>query len=330
MPIALRIRKKKDRRRISNSADTKAKGRNMDEKMPAPVIIDTDIGQDIDDIWAIAMIRGIPQIDVRLVTTATGDTYKRAAMAIKLLRLMGRIDIPVAAGIKVSGSLGAQQPWLEEFDIDSCSSVICTDYAGKIADIIRSSHVPVSIVGIAPLTNIAAFIDAYPDLISKCKFIGMLGSLQRNYDDREGAIAEYNIVQDIEAAQKVLRADWLDCLITPLDTCGSVRIEGEFYRQLKESKDPLISEIIKAYKIWSSGVDMPDESDFRTSVLYDTVAVYLAAEQEYLNIEELNIIVDDDGMMEVNNDGKSIRCATSWKDKEGFIEYLLSVLNHSL
>ncbi len=302
----------------------------MDKKIPVPVIIDTDIGQDIDDTWAIAMIRGMPQIDIKLITTATGDTYKRAAMAIKLLRLMGRVDIPVAAGLKTGDTVGAQQPWLEESDIESCDSVICTDYIGKMADVVRSSPVPVSIVGIAPLTNIAGFIDSHPDLISKCKFIGMLGSLYRNYDDREGAIAEYNIVQDIAAAQTVLKADWLDCLITPLDTCGSVRIEGEFYRQLKESKDPLISEIIKAYKIWNSGVDMPDESDFRTSVLYDTVAVYLAVEQKHLNIEALNIIIDDDGMMKVNKDGKSIRCATSWKDKEGFIEYLLSVLKHSL
>ncbi len=42
--------------------------------MPVPVILDTDIGLDVDDVWALAFMLKCPEIDVKLITTNTGDT----------------------------------------------------------------------------------------------------------------------------------------------------------------------------------------------------------------------------------------------------------------
>ena len=64
---------------------------------PEKVIFDTDIGDDVDDAYALALLVHQPGIDVLGVTTAFGQTPKRAEVAAKLLHVMGRDDIPVYA-----------------------------------------------------------------------------------------------------------------------------------------------------------------------------------------------------------------------------------------
>ncbi len=63
-----------------------------------PIILDTDMGGDIDDALALAFALQSPELDVRAVTTVSDDTTGRARVAWKELGLYGRQDIPVAAG----------------------------------------------------------------------------------------------------------------------------------------------------------------------------------------------------------------------------------------
>jgi len=64
-----------------------------------PVILDTDIGFDIDDLWALVMILKSPELDIKLITTDTGDTYYRAKLVAKTLEIANRTDIPIGVGI---------------------------------------------------------------------------------------------------------------------------------------------------------------------------------------------------------------------------------------
>ncbi|MES1167548.1 MAG: nucleoside hydrolase, partial [Oleiharenicola lentus] len=73
-----------------------AAGRAAD---PIPVIFDTDIGGDIDDVYALAQIVKSPELKLLGVTTVSGDTAARARLAAKFLAVGGRTDIPVYAGI---------------------------------------------------------------------------------------------------------------------------------------------------------------------------------------------------------------------------------------
>ena len=52
---------------------------------PIPVILDTDIGTDVDDVWALVFLLCCPELDLKLVTTSTGDTEYRARIAAKVL-----------------------------------------------------------------------------------------------------------------------------------------------------------------------------------------------------------------------------------------------------
>ena len=57
--------------------------------MGIPVIVDTDIGHDVDDVWALAFLLRCPELDVKLITTTTGDTLYRARLTAKLLENLG-------------------------------------------------------------------------------------------------------------------------------------------------------------------------------------------------------------------------------------------------
>ncbi|HUH08060.1 MAG TPA: nucleoside hydrolase, partial [Egibacteraceae bacterium] len=67
--------------------------------MPHTVALDTDIGTDVDDALALAFAVRHPDIELRAVTTVSGDTRRRARIAATLLSLAGRDDIEVAAGL---------------------------------------------------------------------------------------------------------------------------------------------------------------------------------------------------------------------------------------
>src|SRR5262249_56741338 len=65
-----------------------------------PILLDTDVGTDVDDAIAMALLLAAPELDLRAVTTVSGDVHLRARIAKKLLALGGRGDVPVAAGVR--------------------------------------------------------------------------------------------------------------------------------------------------------------------------------------------------------------------------------------
>ena len=92
-----------------------------------PVILDTDIGGDIDDTWALVMMLKSPELDVKLVATDTGNTTYRAKVVAKMLEVAKRTDIPIGVGIHISDDPGPQQPWVEDYDLSSYPGTVHQD-----------------------------------------------------------------------------------------------------------------------------------------------------------------------------------------------------------
>ena len=63
-----------------------------------PVLVDTDVGEDIDDALALALVLNSPELEVRGITTVHGDTHTRALVVCRMLHLIGKQDVPVASG----------------------------------------------------------------------------------------------------------------------------------------------------------------------------------------------------------------------------------------
>ena len=82
-----------------------------------PVILDTDIGGDIDDIWALAMLLNSPEFDIKMILTEEGNTLYRAKIVARMLETAGRTDIPIGVGISTSNEIGYQGDWIKHFDM---------------------------------------------------------------------------------------------------------------------------------------------------------------------------------------------------------------------
>src|SRR4029079_8662225 len=79
------------------------------------LILDTDIGDDIDDAWALAFVISYQNFAPLGVTIAHGNTPQRAKIACKMLHVAKRDDIPVFVGRKTNDKVFQQSSWAEDF-----------------------------------------------------------------------------------------------------------------------------------------------------------------------------------------------------------------------
>ena len=301
----------------------------MTEKTSAiPVILDTDIGSDIDDTWALAMMLRSPELDVKLVTAATGDTTFRAKIVARMLDIAGRTDVPVGVGIAqpVDGSPGAQEPWVSDYDLADYPGRVCADGVGALIDAIMMAPEPVTLIAIGPLPNIAAALDREPRIAERTRLVGMHGSVGVGYGGSDTISAEYNVAADVPACRKVFAADWRGMVITPLDTCGLVQLRGDKYRAVADCRDPLTRAVIENYHVWLAAKPDAQNPPEQSSVLFDTVAVYLAFATDLLVTERIGLRIDDKGYTLEDPSAPQLTCATAWRDLPAFEDLLVQRL----
>jgi len=283
-------------------------------KKRIPVILDTDIGSDIDDTWALIMMLNSPELDVKLVVGDFGFAEYRAKLLAKLLETAGRTDIPVGVGVESGGSKDRQAEWVKDYDLSKYPGTVHRDGVQAMIDVIMKSPDPVTLVAIGPLPNVAEALKREPRIAEKARFIGMHGSVRVGYNGNRKPSAEWNVRADAASCRAVLSAPW-EVTITPLDTCGLVTIKGDLYKQVLNGETPLARALMENYRIWSG---KSKRWQMASSTLFDCVAVYLAFATDLVEIEELGIRVTDKGMTVIDPAAKKMRVATRWKDMETF------------
>ncbi len=294
-----------------------------------PVILDTDIGTDIDDTWALAMLLNCPELDPRLIVTTSGDTVYRAHLAAKFLQTAGRPDIPIATGLNDSAAgMKFQEPWLAGFDIGAYPGQILDDGAQALVDVIMTSPPPVTVISIAIATNIARALEIEPRIAARSRFVGMHGSVYTGYDGQSGAVPEANVRYDVPALRQVLAAPWQEKIITPLDTCGMVRLDGARYRKVYHAANPTLKALIENYQIWARLVTWTtvDYETTQSSILFDTVAVYLAYSMDLLDMARIRLRITDDGLTRPDPAGDEVLAALRWRDLDAFYNHLIERL----
>lgn len=289
-----------------------------------PVILDTDIGIDMDDTWALGLLLQCQELDLQLITTATGDTEYRTKIAAKFVDAAG-YTVPIGIGKPTAYEVKPQEQWVKDYDLFLYSGgEIYKDGVGALIDVVRNSPEPVTIVCIGPLTNIAEALDRCPAIADNAKIVSMAGSIKKDVHGIDGKVAEWNIAQDIRAAQKVFSAKW-PISITPLDTCGMVILRGEDYQKVHCSPNMIPQLIMQNYEVWDKAYGL-NKFKIESSVLYDTVAVHMACRHDYLRMEALKLEITDDGYMQEDERGKEILCALEWNDLIAFESYLIEKL----
>ena len=163
---------------------------------PQPVIIDTDIGDDIDDAFALAIALEDPRLEVIGITTAWGDTRTRTLLVRRLLASLGRRDVVVAQGPATPNSVPFTQ---KQWAVGAADTTPAPDAIEFIRDQARNRPGEITLIALAPLSNIDALQRRDPDALHKLKQVVLMGgSIHAGYN-QGGAIpvaqpsAEYNI-----------------------------------------------------------------------------------------------------------------------------------------
>lgn len=305
-----------------------------------PVIFDTDICDDIDDTWALALLLQSPELDVKLITTEVRNTPSKAKVIAKFLQTVGRTDIPIGIGVQQGTAEHRQQAWIEDYELSSYPGKVHKDGVQALIDTIMNSPKRIKLIAVGPVPNIGAALEREPRIAEKAEFVGMHGSVRLGYGGSKNISAEYNVRADVAACQKVFTAPW-DITITPLDTCGLVHLTGDKYRKVYKNDRPLTNALIENYRAWYkeglrrskkglSDAELNKRTDRKvtssSTTLFDTVAIYLAMSTDLVKIENLPIKVTDDGYTKIEEGAKVIKCATAWKDMGAFEDLLVSRL----
>jgi len=298
-----------------------------------PVVLATDIGSDVDDTWALAQLLRTPELDLRFVLTERGDAAYRASLTAKLLERADRTDVPVGLGVdfgEIDEDRRNQAPWVEDYNLTDYPGSVHDDGLAAFHDVVVEADEPVTVVSIGPTPSLAAALERDPEIAESCRFVGMHGSFYRGYDGDDEPSAETNVKVDPAAFRTVLDAPWRDVLLTPLDTCGIATLSGERYNRVwRATDDPLVRGVVENNCIFATRVDWMPYDDFtrRSSTLFDSVAVYLAADESLVETRSMAFDVTDDGFTEPDPDGEfEARVALEWTDLDGFESYLVDVL----
>ena len=172
------------------------------------VILDTDVGDDIDDTWAVGMLLGSPQLDMRLIVTASDDTPTKTRLLAKILEKMGRTDVPIGTGVKNSDNKIHQAKWLQDYDLKNYPGKVHEDGVAAMIDVIMGAERPVTLIVIGPQTNIKEALRREPRIAEKARVVSMAGSVEIGYGGKPGRQPEWNVVKDVEAARAVYAAPW--------------------------------------------------------------------------------------------------------------------------
>lgn len=277
------------------------------------IILDTDIGDDVDDAFALGLALASPELKILGVTTAWGDTRLRARLVDRFLGETGHADIPVGVGIVTESKVKfSQAPWA----LDGPPARQHDDAVDFLLREIAENPGSITLIAIAPLTNLAAAIDRDPATFKKLhRVVLMGGSIRRGYGDLgfepdHRPDAEYNIASDAAAARKLFGSG-VSTFMMPLDST-QLKLDEIKRAILFSHATPMIGALTMLYHEWGQ----------QTPTLFDAMAVAYAIDPSLCPVQPMHINVDAKGFTrETPGTPNASACLNS--DSERFFHFLL-------
>ncbi len=258
------------------------------------VLVDLDIGDDIDDAFALALVLASPEFEVVGISTAWGDTALRVRLVKRLLHEAGRDDIPVAQGIvTTSTTVFSQARWARRRPDDGKPVPDAVDF---LLDNVTRMPNSVTVLALGPMTNLAAARRRDPQRFARIGRIVMMGgSVRRGYGRTQygppgPAAIEYNVHADVAAAREVMQSG-VPISLFPLDATR-VQLDDVRRAELFARGTPMTDALTLLYHQWSAA-DQPWASAIPT--LFDVVPVAATIDPTLCPTVPMHIAVRDDG-----------------------------------
>lgn len=221
------------------------------------VILDTDIGSDVDDLLALVLILGTPDIDLVGVTTVYGDTRLRARIARSVLGKAGR-HVPVHAGLAAPLS-GREVWWAGHEGVlhgDLAREAYDSDDAVRfLVDTVIAAPGEIDVMAIGPLTNIAAAIAADERFSRSVRHLWLMGG---SFTDDE---PEHNFRSDDVAARTVF-ASGIPTTVSGLEITRRINIGSDELARIAEAGQVgrlIEAEIEQWWKFWDTAWNVPHD-----------------------------------------------------------------------
>ena len=285
---------------------------------PELVILDTDIGDDIDDAFALALLLQSPEVKLLGITTAFGDTELRARLVDRYLSAAGRAEIPVQAGVPTpaanhftQAAYALQQPERKHGDA-----------VAFLLRQIRAHPGQITLLAIGPLFNVQAAIARDPAAFRKLQRVVLMGgSIDRGYDDaksgndHEPPSAEWNIRCD-PAGLRALLNSGVPVFMMPLDSTQIHLTLPELGRVLSYGS-PLTDQLTLLYHEWTG------PNTWRMPTLYDPVAAAFAIRPELCPTQPMRLNVDENGFTRRQAGSPNVNVCLKSSEK-AFLDLLLA------
>jgi purine nucleosidase len=229
-----------------------------------PIILDTDLGDSIDDAMALAFALRSPELDVRAITTVIDDVESKTRLASKMLGIFNRRDIALAMGATEPLLDPVMAPSSKEFEVLTRNDTI-PDSARRravdlIVDTLLQSRQKITVVAIGPLTNIALALKADPRIKNNIERIVIMGGA---YFTNQ---AEYNFKRDRTAAEIVFQSG-VPITAVGLDVTSQGKLREKDLDQMRLATDPAGQFVIRL-------LDLAEEQTHEANpTLHDPLAI---------------------------------------------------------
>jgi purine nucleosidase/pyrimidine-specific ribonucleoside hydrolase len=271
------------------------------------IILDTDIGDDIDDLFALNLLANSPEVELLGVTTVFRNAEKRAKMAAYALKEINRGNIPVYAGadqplICVPETIVAEEI-LKKEKRDEKGKYLIPQYAEYmnsaeyrsdnavefIVEQARKYGKELHLVLIGAFTNAALAIRTYPEVMKTIAEITVMGGCyNQNYP-------EWNILCDPEAA-RIVFSFGVPVKAVGIDVTSKCKLTKKFRQELKEKNVRGCRLLTEMTEKWFSHYLV------ETPVMHDPLAVSTLISDEFVKFKEEKIKV----VLEGENRGETI------------------------
>jgi inosine-uridine nucleoside N-ribohydrolase len=255
---------------------------------PIPILLDCDPGH--DDALALLLALASPEVELRGVTTVAGNQTleKTTANALRVLELVGREDVEVAAG---AGRPLVREPYVAAYvhgetglDGSDLPPARGAPVAQHAVDFLAERVGGITLVATGPLTNVALLLARHPEVRPE-RIVLMGGAIA------EGNVtpaAEFNVWADPEAAKRVF-ASGLDVTMVGLDVTHKALVLTEHKERLRTAGrvGRTVAELLDFYDRFHREV-----YGFDGSPIHDAVALAYAFRPELLETRELNVEVE--------------------------------------